>query len=100
MPTFIAITERRSAIFRIPQVLPPMHGASMMDKASALRFRNHILHALEELSSALLVAQKASSEQEFVATRESIGDIVARIDNLLREAIYVDYPDMDDLKDR
>jgi hypothetical protein len=72
----------------------------MMDKASALRFRKHILHALGELSLALLVAQKACSEEEFIATRESIGDIVARIDNLLGEAIYVDYPEMDDLNDR
>jgi hypothetical protein len=57
----------------------------MMDKASALRFRDHILHALEELSSALLVAQKACSEEEFIAARKPIGDIVARMGNLLRE---------------
>jgi hypothetical protein len=72
----------------------------MMDRASAVLFQGHTLSAIKELSSALLVAQKACNKEEFVAVRRSIGDAVARIDNLLREAVYEDHPDMDHLKDR
>jgi hypothetical protein len=72
----------------------------MMDRASAFRFQGDTLSAIKELSSALLVAQKACNKEEFIAVRRSVGDALARIDNFVRQAVYEDHPDMDHLKDR
>ena len=69
----------------------------MMDKKSASLFKARILGAMEALSSALTVAQTASNSEEFTEVRTAVGDVIARLDNLLRESVYTDYPELDDL---
>ena len=68
-----------------------------MDQQSAKRFKTHISDAIGELSSAILVSQNASSNEEFIIVRQSVGDIIARVDNLLKESIHIQHPDLDDL---
>jgi hypothetical protein len=53
--------------------------------------------AVKELSSALLVAQKASSTDEFLSVRKSVAHIIASVDDLLYESIYGDHPELNDL---
>jgi hypothetical protein len=50
------------------------------------------------MSAALLVAQENSTVEGFVATRKSIGDIIAAMDNLLYDSIYSEHPELDDLR--
>jgi hypothetical protein len=68
-----------------------------MNKESANHIKTHVLSSIRELSSALLVAQGACSNDEFVLIREVVGDITARLDNLLRASVYVQFPESDDL---
>ncbi len=68
-----------------------------MDKKSATHFKTHAEAAIKELSSALAAAQASSSDDEFTPIRQSVGDLIARVDNLLTESIYSSYPELDDL---
>ena len=70
-----------------------------MDARSAARFKQHAERVIEELSLALALAKEASPADEFLRLRASVGDIVARIDTVLRDNIYKDHPDLDGMKD-
>ncbi len=65
-----------------------------MDIQTAKRFQLHAEAAIEELTSALLLAQDTSSEEEFLALRKLMGEIIARIDGLLHESIYGEHPEL------
>jgi hypothetical protein len=69
----------------------------MMNKESANRIKMHVLGSIREISSALVVAQEECSNDEFVAIRALVGDITARLDNLLRTSVYAQFPELDDL---
>jgi hypothetical protein len=71
-----------------------MLGVSLMDIETAKRFQTHAEQAITELSSALLLARDASSEEELLAVTKLMGEIIARIDGLLYESIYGDYPEL------
>jgi hypothetical protein len=68
-----------------------------MDTESATRFKKHMDEVVKELSSALIVAQGSCTTKEFLNVRKLVGDIIARVDGLLHEAVYADHPDMNDL---
>jgi hypothetical protein len=53
------------------------HGTSLMDIQAAKRFQTHVEQAINELSSALLLARDTSSEEEFLAV-QSIDSTVFR----------------------
>ena len=72
----------------------PMHGTSLMDIQTAKRFQAHAEQAIKELSSALFLARDTSSKEELLAVTKLTGEIVARIDGLLYESIYGDYPEL------
>lgn len=69
-----------------------------MNVESASRFKRHVDQAIRDMSAALLVAQENSTVEGFVATRKSIGDIIAAMDNLLYDSIYSEHPELDDLR--
>ena len=71
-----------------------MHGTSLMDIQTAKRFQTHAEQAIKELNSALLLAKATSSEEEILAVKKLMGEIIARIDGLLYESIYGDYPEL------
>jgi hypothetical protein len=71
-----------------------------MTKEMATVFKVHGVSAIRELSSALIAIQNDCSEEEITLIKRSIGDIIARIDDLLRESIYAEFPDLDDLRSR
>ena len=68
-----------------------------MNNRSASSFKAHAERAIAELSSALIVAQQSSGEEEFKFARKSIGEIIAAIDAMLFNSIYKDHPGMNDL---
>lgn len=68
-----------------------------MDAESAARFKKHTSEVVKELSLALLLTQGACATDEFLRLKRSIGDIIARVDNMLYEAVYKDHPDLDDV---
>jgi hypothetical protein len=68
-----------------------------MNKESAAEFKAHILSAIRELSAALLVSQHGSDTKEFSEIRGSVGDAIAKLDNILREDVYRQHPDLNDL---
>ena len=70
-----------------------------MDAKSAARVKQHVERAIEELSLALSLAKGASPADEFLRLRTSVGDIIARIDTVLRDNIYKDHPGLDGMKD-
>ena len=70
-----------------------------MDARSAARFKQHVERVIEELSLALTLAKDASPADEFLRLRTSVGDIIARIDNVLQDNIYKDHPGLDGMKD-
>ena len=70
-----------------------------MNVESASQFKTHVEQAIKELSSALLVAHADSTSEKFVATKKSIGDIIAAMDGLLHDSVYVDHPELNDLGD-
>jgi hypothetical protein len=70
-----------------------------MKKDDASLFKGQALNAIRELTSALSAVQNTCDEGETLIIRRSIGDIVARIDGLLAEAVYAKFPELDDLKD-
>ena len=69
-----------------------------MDAKSAARFKQHAERIIEELSLALTLAKEASPTDEFLKLRASVGDIIARVDNMLLDNIYKDHPDLDGMK--
>jgi hypothetical protein len=68
-----------------------------MNNRSAASFKVHIERAVTELSSALIVAQQSSNEEEFKFVQKSIAEIIAAIDALLFNSIYIDHPDLNNL---
>jgi hypothetical protein len=68
-----------------------------MDIETAKRFQTHAERAIKELNSALLLARDTSSEEEFLAVTTLMGEIIARVDGLLYESIYGDYPELREL---
>jgi hypothetical protein len=68
-----------------------------MDIQTAKRFQIHAEQAIKELSSALFLARDTSSEEAFLAVTKLMGEIIARIDGLLYESIYGDYPELREL---
>jgi len=63
-----------------------------MDMPSATRFKAHVEEAIKELSSALVLAQQASTAEEFSTIRRSVGDLIARADTLLLDSISSGHP--------
>jgi hypothetical protein len=55
----------------------------MMNKETGGIFKIHGENAIRELTSALIALQNDCSEQEISLIKRSIGDIIARIDDLL-----------------
>lgn len=48
---------------------------------------------------ALTLAEETSPADEFLRLRTSLGDIIARIDTMLKNNIYKDHPGLDGMKD-
>jgi hypothetical protein len=71
-----------------------------MDIQTAKRFQAHTELAIKELNSALLLARDTSSEEEFLAVTKLMGEIIARMDGLLHESIYGDYPELRKFRDQ
>lgn len=69
-----------------------------MDIDSAKRFKTHLEQVVKELSAALLISRASSDAESFSNTRRSIGNIIAEVDTILYETIYVDHPELNDLK--
>jgi hypothetical protein len=69
-----------------------------MDAKSAARFKQHAERVIEELSLALTLAKEASSTDEFLRLRTSVGDLIARVDTMLKDNIYKDHPDLDGIR--
>ena len=70
-----------------------------MDRQQAILFRQHALAAIRELSSALMLIHDPLQRSGNAHIRRSVGDIVARIDGLMADAVYAPFPDLDDLKE-
>lgn len=68
-----------------------------MKKESATLFKTHAEAAIKELSFVLAAAEASSSDDELIPIKQSVGDLIARIDNFLIESIYSRYPELDDL---
>jgi hypothetical protein len=68
-----------------------------MNKENACRFNEHGLNAVRELTSALNALQGTCGDEEALAIKRSIADIIARIDALLVEVVYAKFPDLDGL---
>jgi len=68
-----------------------------MNNRSASSFKVHAERAVTELSSALIIAQQSSDEEEFKCVQKSVGEIIAAIDAMLFNSIYNDHPDLNDL---
>jgi hypothetical protein len=65
-----------------------------MDIQTAKRFQTHAEQAIKELGSALHLVRDTTSEEELLAVTKLMGEIIARIDGLLYESIYGDYPEL------
>jgi hypothetical protein len=68
-----------------------------MDIQTAKRFQTHAEQAIRELSSALHLVRDTSSQEELLVVAKLMGEIIARIDGLLHESIYSDYPELNQL---
>jgi hypothetical protein len=68
-----------------------------MNRESSTECRAHILKAIEELSAALLASPRGSDATEFGEIGELIGDAIGKLDNILRERVYRQHPELDDL---
>jgi hypothetical protein len=71
-----------------------------MDIESAKAFKARLEGAVSELSAALLIAEKGCSAEDFRAVQESIGHLIADVDELLHQAIYADHPQLNHLAER
>jgi hypothetical protein len=69
-----------------------------MDKKSAAGFKKHADIVVKELSLALSLAQGACETDELLRLKASVGDIIARVDSMLYEAVYKDHPDLYEMK--
>jgi hypothetical protein len=65
-----------------------------MDIETAKRFHAHAEEAMKELKLALILAQDRASNDEFLAIRKLMGEVIARIDGVLWESIYGDHPEL------
>ena len=71
-----------------------------MDKKSATQFKGHIELAIRELSSAIVLAKEVAAPEEFIAIRKSIGHIMADADTLLYDFIYLEHPELNELRNK
>ena len=71
-----------------------MHGASVMDIRYATQFKLHMEEAIKELSSALVLLQDIYTVDQSAPIRKSVGNIMASIDALLHESIYLHHPQL------
>ena len=65
---------------------------------SAKAFEMRLNAAVAELSSALLIAQKACSADEFLHIRKPIGHLIADLDALLHESVCADHQELNPLR--
>ena len=68
-----------------------------MDKKSAREFSGNVLNAIQEVSKALLIAERSSSKDEMALIKNHVGHLIARLDTLLRETAYKQHPELDHL---
>jgi hypothetical protein len=71
-----------------------MHGEAVMDIRSATQFKLHMEEAIKELSSALFLLQDIYTVDQSVPIRKSVGGIIAAIDALLHESVYLHHPQL------
>lgn len=73
-----------------------------MKKDCALEIQKHILIAVEQLTSALVVTKGRCSDREYAEIKKAVGSAIGRIQFELLEPLYarfyVRYPEIDDLK--
>jgi hypothetical protein len=93
----LSFYERNPIIFRLPALCFTTHGTSTVNNQSASSFKAHVEKAITELSSALIVAQQSSNDEEFKYVQKSVGEIIAALDTMLFDSIYIEHPDLNDL---
>jgi hypothetical protein len=74
-----------------------MHGALVMEIRSARQFKVHIELAIKELSSALFVAQRVYTAEEFVTISKRMAHMISAVDGVLHDFIYSKHPELNDL---
>jgi hypothetical protein len=68
-----------------------------MDIKSAKAFKARLEVVVAELSAALLIAEKSCCAEKFPRVRESVGHLIADVDELLHASIYADRPELNHL---
>jgi len=68
-----------------------------MDKKSAREFSGNVLNAIQEVSKALLIAERSSSKDEMALIKNNVGHLIAKLDNMLIETVYKQHPELDHL---
>jgi hypothetical protein len=71
-----------------------------MNKETAIVLNAHGVNAIREMHSALVASQNRCSEEEIALIKRSVGEIIAKIDTFLLDAIYAKFPDLDHLQGR
>ncbi len=61
-----------------------------MDKKSAREFSGNVLNAIQEVSKALLIAERSSSKDEMALIKNNVGHLIASIvkANIVAQALH------------
>ena len=70
----------------------------MIKKEYAVKIQKHSLKAISELTQILNESENQCSKEKFETLKKGVGIAIGEIQIELLEALYSDFPELDDLK--
>jgi hypothetical protein len=75
-----------------------MYGEVAVNRETAIETQRLSIKAIEALSELVLILQGHLSKSEYETRKRAIGSIIGTIQTDLLDPLYVDYPELDDLR--
>ncbi len=69
-----------------------------MDRACATQVKAHALQSIEHMSQVLDAIAGHTTDSEYEALKKTVGFAIGQIQSGILDPIYLQYPDLDDLK--
>lgn len=70
----------------------------VIEKKCALQIQQHALKAISELTAALNLTTNGCSQEKGLQIKRGVGLSIGTIQTELLDLLYLDYPEIDDLK--
>jgi len=68
-----------------------------MDKETAIEIKSRTLGIVAQLSELLIFCEKTCASNEYESIRKGIGLIIGRLQSIILDSVYRNFPELDDL---